>query len=299
MIQPAHTPPHAIASLDGVPGQPPRLLPWWAWAGVIVILLAEIALFARIDPVPAWFFVFVWYGFILLADGLLFWYEGRSLLHSRWREFLVMLPLSAACWTFFEILNFRLDNWQYENLIHPMWLRLIGFALAFATVFPGLFLTADLLRAMAVHHNWGIVKWRMRPIRISAKIERRLWWLGAACLILPMIAPKFFFPLVWGAMVPLLEPWNRRHGLPSLYRDLENGDPRRILLLLLAGFICGGLWEFWNFWALSKWIYTIPFVGHFKIFEMPVLGFFGFPPFTLECFTMYYACMTLLRTRRL
>jgi hypothetical protein len=24
-----------------------------------------------------------------------------------------------------------------------------------------------------------------------------------------------------------------------------------------------------------------------KIFEMPVPGYFGFPPFALECFTMY------------
>ena len=57
--------------------------------------------------------------------------------------------------------------------------------------------------------------------------------------------------------------------------------------LLIAGFICGGLWEFWNFWARAKWIYTVPIVGNVKIFEMPVLGYFGFPPFALECFAMY------------
>ena len=37
----------------------------------------------------------------------------------------------------------------------------------------------------------------------------------------------------------------------------------------------------------SKWIYTVPILGDIKIFEMPVLGYFGFPPFALECFTMY------------
>jgi hypothetical protein len=26
---------------------------------------------------------------------------------------------------------------------------------------------------------------------------------------------------------------------------------------------------------------------HVKIFEMPLPGYFGFPPFALECFTMY------------
>ena len=36
-----------------------------------------------------------------------------------------------------------------------------------------------------------------------------------------------------------------------------------------------------------KWIYTVPIFGDIKIFEMPVLGYFGFPPFALECLAMY------------
>ena len=31
----------------------------------------------------------------------------------------------------------------------------------------------------------------------------------------------------------------------------------------------------------------MPIFGDIKIFEMPVLGYFGFPPFALECFAMY------------
>jgi hypothetical protein len=54
-----------------------------------------------------------------------------------------------------------------------------------------------------------------------------------------------------------------------------------------AGMICGLLWEFWNFWTKSKWIYTVPFVGDIKLFEMPILGFLGFAPFALECYVMY------------
>jgi hypothetical protein len=33
-----------------------------------------------------------------------------------------------------------------------------------------------------------------------------------------------------------------------------------------------------------------------KIFEMPVPGYFGFPAFALECFTMY-VCVRLAFTR--
>ncbi len=57
--------------------------------------------------------------------------------------------------------------------------------------------------------------------------------------------------------------------------------------LSTSGLICGVLWEFWNYWARSKWHYAVPIMEHVKIFEMPVPGYLGFPPFALECFTMY------------
>jgi hypothetical protein len=70
-------------------------------------------------------------------------------------------------------------------------------------------------------------------------------------------------------------------------RDWERGDPRKFLLLLTAGLVCGLLWEFWNFWAQSKWVYTVPFFNEIKGFEMPLLGFLGFPPFAVECYVTY------------
>jgi hypothetical protein len=49
------------------------------------------------------------------------------------------------------------------------------------------------------------------------------------------------------------------------------------------------VWEFWNYWARTKWIYTVPILPDWKIFEMPVPGYLGFPAFAVECFTMYVA----------
>jgi hypothetical protein len=70
-------------------------------------------------------------------------------------------------------------------------------------------------------------------------------------------------------------------------RDWERGDPSKFLLLLTAGLACGLFWEFWNFWARSKWVYTVPFFDELKGFEMPFLGFLGFPPFAVECYVIY------------
>jgi hypothetical protein len=46
----------------------------------------------------------------------------------------------------------------------------------------------------------------------------------------------------------------------------------------------GLLWEGFNFWSGSHWEYTVPIFNFGKIFQMPVLGYFGFAPFALEIF---------------
>src|SRR5207249_10972294 len=89
-------------------------------------------------------------------------------------------------------------------------------------------------------------------------------------------------------------PINAFRGSESIVGDLARGDRRRLLSLLTSGFVCGFLWEFWNYWALSKWTYTVPYFGNLKIFEMPVLGYLGFPPFAVECWVIYIFCRSLL-----
>ena len=65
------------------------------------------------------------------------------------------------------------------------------------------------------------------------------------------------------------------------------------LSLLLAGIIMGFFWEFWNYWAVPKWTYDVPFVGFFKIFEMPILGYLGYFPFAFELYAMYFFIQSL------
>ena len=118
---------------------------------------------------------------------------------------------------------------------------------------------------------------------------------GAAMLAWPLVWPSPYLAApVFLGFIFLLDPLNARAGDESLFRDLRDGHHERLINLLIAGFICGGLWEFWNFWARAKWIYTVPIFGDIKVFEMPVLGYFGFPPFALECLAMYVFIRRLL-----
>jgi hypothetical protein len=130
---------------------------------------------------------------------------------------------------------------------------------------------------------------RISPGKALTFSQRGLSWgyvIGALFLVLPLVWPAYFFPLVWGGFVFLFEPFLYRRGEPCFLADLRNGSWEEVFLWLFAGLACGILWETWNFWAGSKWVYTVPFVGGLKIFEMPVLGFLGFPPFALECIVL-------------
>ncbi len=146
---------------------------------------------------------------------------------------------------------------------------------------PGLFETADLVETAGLTGDRG-----GKPLGGNRRVPSLFTAAGVLMLTLPLLWPKFFFPLVWGGFIFLLEPLNERLGAASLLGDWRVGRFKRFWTLLLAGFLCGGLWEWWNAWARARWSYTVPWVGDWKIFEMPALGYLGFPPFAVEAFVM-------------
>ena len=250
--------------------------------GLGILILAEIMMFRRVEPFYSWFYCFAWWSYILMADSLIFRIKGNSLLLDRTKEFILLMPWSIAVWLFFEMVNLALKNWYYINVPKIMTIRWVGYMVAYSTVLPGIFETTELLESLGL----------FRALSVTAIPESRKWYIpfwivGGIFLALPITLPKYCFPLIWGSLIFLLEPINHRFGGKSLMRDWERGDPRKFLLLLTAGLVCGLLWEFWNFWARSKWVYTVPFFEELKGFEMPFLGFLGFSPFAVECYAIY------------
>jgi hypothetical protein len=264
-----------------------------------VFVLATVALALLVEPIPSWYFQLAWWSYIVAVDALNRRRAGRSLLRDRPREFLWLSGVSIVWWTLFEAINLRLGNWYYV-MDHSS--RLVGWAagaLAFATVLPGIVETLEWIE----HRGW-LRRLRVRPLRWSGAREQACLGMGALCLVLPLLWPEIFFPLVWLSFVLLVEPWNRRHAARSFLRDLEAGDAGPLCRTLLAGLVCGVLWESWNYWARTKWIYTVPWFDELKLFEMPVLGFLGFPPFAVECLVVVRFLATVRerftrRTRRL
>jgi hypothetical protein len=249
--------------------------------GILILLLSEIFLFKKVDPFYSWFYCFAWWSYILIIDAMIYRLKGNSLILSRTKEFFLMIPWSLFIWLIFEAANFSLENWYYINLPHSSVERWLGYAIAYGTVLPGMFETTELLEALGFFKRAKIKKTKISPDGYTVLII-----LGTLCLVSSVLIPEYFFPLIWVGFIFLLEPFNYRFGGKSLLKDLEEGKPQKIYLLLIAGLICGFLWEFWNFWAQSKWIYTVPFFQKRKGFEMPFLGFFGFPPFAVQAYIM-------------
>jgi hypothetical protein len=264
-----------------------------AWvAGMVGLLLSHYWLVAQIEPFYSSIYCFLWWSYILALDFAVYRLRGHSLLRDQPREFLFLAVWSVPVWLVFELANLRLQNWYYVMAPYGFSWGTLYLVLAFATVLPGLFETTSLVLALLekVVPGGSI---RGRPFAVSRLNLGLQLALGGTMLALMLAFPRNCFCLVWGFAYFLTDPvcyWVRRaeknHAGRSLLGQLAAGDNTRLVALLVAGFICGGLWEAWNLGARTKWIYSVPFFDELKLGEMPVLGFLGFPPFALECYTL-------------
>ena len=260
------------------------------WIGLWLLLLSEAGMLAKVEPFWTWHTPIAWTGYILFVDGLVYQRRGSSWLTTDYRELAFLAVASIPLWLVFEGYNLLIRNWHYINLPENPVVRYAGFAWAFATISPAIFVTAELIAALRGAPSGGRIDDRITPAppREHPTLDHALVAVGAAMLLWPIVWPSPYLAApVFLGFVLLLDPINAWRGDPSLLGDIRRGDWARMQNILAGGFICGALWEFWNYWARAKWIYTVPIVGDLKIFEMPVLGYFGFPPFALECFAMY------------
>jgi hypothetical protein len=259
--------------------------PAHGWLGLFALVSAEFLMFRGIEPAATYFTPTAWTSYILIADAATFAISGQSRLREEPRGLLKMAALSIPLWLIFEAYNLRMANWTYVGLPPNPFERWIGYAWSFSTITPGIFMTAGLIESL------GWFDGDSRPLRLSHAAENALIALGAVFLAVPILIPKkisaYLFGLIWLGFLLLLEPINRRLDLPSFEGDLARGYRGRLYSFLAAGWVCGWLWEFWNYWAPAGWIYIFPIGQSLKIFQMPAPGYLAFPVYALECFAMY------------
>lgn len=265
-----------------------RRLPLSAWAGLLIITISEAGMFWRVEPFWSWHTPIAWTGYIAFVDGLIWMIRGESPIRNDRAEMVFVALASIPLWIVFETYNkYSLHNWHYIGLSDVLLLRYVGYAWAFATIWPAIFETAELVDC--VRDRRAPAFRRSEPPRVPLDAAG---WLsvvaGAAMLAWPIVQPSPWLAApVWLGFIFLLDPVNAASGAESLRGDLAAGYYGRLINLLWAGLACGLIWECWNYWAGTKWIYTVPVPPHIKLFEMPLAGYLGFPAFALECFVMY------------
>ncbi len=270
--------------------------PIYGLVALALCLLAWSCSWLRIEPFFRYSFFPLWLGYILFVDALVVARHGTSLLQRmRWR-YVTLFLVSSLFWWLFELLNVPVQNWHY-TLDHPY--SPLGFflfaTLNFSTVLPAVMGTTELLSTFKSLHPQLSPDDPGPRLPLPAFISIEV--VGVAFLILPWLFPHYCFPLIWFSMTFLLDPINNVMGRKSAFAHLMARD-WRFFVLPLGTLVCGFFWEMWNFYALPKWYYTVPFIGFWKVFEMPLLGFTGYLPFSLELFALYQFVLLVLRQKQ-
>jgi hypothetical protein len=269
--------------------------PLYGVVGAGILLIGGALFVARWRPVTLFFTPIAWTGYILLADAVVYRRLGTSFIRGRPREFALMIPWSISAWLVFEFYNLRLHNWHYVGVPDSRPLQYLMAAWSFATVFPGVLETADLVGSFGLFRGVRIPAWRLPRAALYALMAA-----GVALLVVPLLVPadtsRYLFGSVWLGFILLLDPLNYLRGGRSLLGELTRGRLRLPLTLLAAGVVTGLLWESWNYWATARWVYTVPPPLGWgpRIFEMPPLGFLGFLPFAIEIYCLQAFLLVLL-----
>jgi hypothetical protein len=259
--------------------------PLHGWLGLTLIAVFWILNWSLSGLRTHWGFFPLWLGYALTVDALVFLRKGSSLLTRNPAAYAGLFLVSAPAWWLFELINLRTHNWLYlgEEAFSPLQFAALS-TLSFSTVMPAVFGTAELAG------TYGPLR-RIGPGPAIAPTPAFLCMMfacGCAMLLLFLLWPNLFFPFVWIAVYCLLEPLNVKMGNRSLLDDLARGDWRHIIALSAGCLICGFFWEMWNFLSYPKWVYRIPYAAWFHVFEMPLAGYLGYLPFSLELFALYH-----------
>lgn len=279
--------------------------PLWFWIGLIswgasVFLLwnkfHEPVLFLHWSDFP------LFWGLVLMIDGWTYVRNGgKSIISERPQEIIGIGVASAMGWMLFEYLNFFVDdNWYYPHgdiidreqfLLYAIIISTGLLPLAF--VFYELFLSFRVFKNRFVDGPKIVFSEGFKSFLIVVCI---LGLLGSG------LFPNVLFFSLWlvpgiliGLVLDKIGVWT-----PLLSIGRGNWNPTLVFALTyLAAGLClecenyfsgiheGGEVTFTM--APAYWQYSLPYVDDYHLFEMPILGFLGYMPFSLYCWAWWIA----------
>ncbi len=259
--------------------------PWWGWLALVAMITSWTLAWSRFtwfESLQRYTFIPLWLSYIVLVNGLCYRQTGKCPMLTRPLFFLILFPLSALFWWYFEYLNQFVKNWYYTGVDYGPMAYALHASISFSTVLPAVYSTQKFVEKTEWFrlrfHGFPQFSWLKDPVLLFPT-------LFFSCVGLSVIGkwPEELFPIIWLAPLFILTALQGLAGETTVFSTVTDGDWRPVISAAFAAVVCGFFWEMWNYYSLAKWAYSIPYVNGMQIFEMPVLGYWGYIPFGLEC----------------
>ena len=261
--------------------------PLWGYLGILELAVAWVFCWAKFDFCreiqPHISYMPLWIGYILIVNALCVWRSGTSPLTAHPLPYLMTFPVSALFWWFFEYLNRYVWNWYYLG-VSQMGAGEYAFyaTLCFSSVLPAVSGTAALLHTFEPFRDERFSD--LKPVKMRSWRTLSLLAVVAALGLAGIVFfPQFTFPLLWLSPLMVFLLLQTALGEPCILEMPNGRNWALVLRFACAALVCGLCWETWNYYAVAKWVYSVPYVHGFQIWEMPLIGFGGYLPFGVEC----------------
>ncbi len=274
------------------PAAAKKPLPWWFYLGTVVTLFFWALMWSHstaFGDLVYWAFTPLWWGFILLLDGVVYHRNNGASMCSRQPGLVLLAALvSIVGWAYFEYYDyFVLANWYYPDSSAAPWshtVLVMEFLLTYSTVTPVILEWYCLLNTFPKL----VARYKNGPaLNLNGN-----WLIGIGALLigLMVLLPYPLFWVVWIGPFAVMTGILLKLGIWNPFTDIKQGDWSAGLLIGMASLINGLFWEFWNHGSNyfvqqpvtnpNFWVYNIPYVDVIHLFsEMPLLGYFGYIPF--------------------
>ncbi len=285
-------------------------LPYWFWVGLLAWGGALFLLASHVRN-PAWLIHWsdlpLFWGFTLMLDGWVYKRNGgRSLVSIIPQELIGIGVASISGWMIFEFLNFFIDdNWYYP------WGNIIDreeFLLYACMISSGLLPLS--FEWYCVFQSYPKLRHRFSngiKINLSENWKWLLLLVGIGGIFLSGVFPMQLFAALWLSPPIILAIVLDKVGVWTPLRPIGQGNWSPAMLSALTYFVTGFCLEGQNYLSAlhsgenviytgdpAYWQYSLPYVDVLHIFEMPLLGFFGYLPFGIYCWLWWIAFATLL-----
>jgi len=279
-------------------------IPVWFWIGAFLMFGAMFFMWGKFSGpkfITNWTLLPLFWGAIIFFDGIVYYRTGgKSIINQRPQTLVAIAVCSIGGWAYFEYLNFFVkENWYYPrgDMISTeqfMIYSLLGSS-ALLTIAFELYMLLESFPKLAVKYTQG------PKLVVSKKIWKIILFSSLLIMFLISIFPDELFFFIWLApllvflsILELLDIWTPFTPIQ------KSGNWSPFALMCLTYLIQGFFHEFWNYFSASHlpggeiitynpgfWMYSVPYVNVLHVFEMPLLGFFGYLPFGLYCWVAW------------